>query len=352
MTMAVNPWKAATRSPASEVFANNPVTYPRPATAGLFHAPRAPYDLAMHAEVWNVSRSKSLDLSRPGVMAILNLTPDSFSDGGKLPTSHAIIEAATRAIEAGASVLDVGGESTRPGAARVSEQEQVARVVPAIGAIRSVHPGIAITVDTTRASVAAAALDAGADGVNDVSGGDEDPDMLDLVASRGSGIILMHRLTTPEQDSFSDQYSAEPRYAGQGQHASGVVEGVCAYLRHRLRAAQAAGIRRESIVLDPGLGFGKSVEQNLELIGETHRLKALGRPILSGLSRKSFVGRVGLGRDSTPKERLAPTLAMSVMHFHAGARLFRVHDVAEHVAALRAAAGVLGSQNSRQPTVV
>jgi dihydropteroate synthase len=255
-------------------------------------------------------------------------------------TPTAALASATRAIADGASMLDIGGESTRPGAARVDEPEQIARVVPAIRLIRAAHPDVPISVDSTRVSVAAAALEAGADAVNDVSAGEEDSGMLALVASRGAGIILMHRLTAPEHDFYSDQYSAEPRYTSHQLDASGgVVDAVHQYLASRLEAARSAGIQPGSIVLDPGLGFGKTVVQNMELIRGTALLRALGRPVLSGLSRKSFVGRLGLGRDSVPAERLAPTLALSVVHCLAGARLFRVHDVREHVEALNAVAG-------------
>jgi dihydropteroate synthase len=264
-------------------------------------------------------------------MAILNLTPDSFADGGRLPTPDAAVGAALRAEAEGADMLDLGGESTRPGAARVDDAEQIRRVVPSIRAIRTAGCTLPISVDTTRAPVAAAALDAGADCINDVSAGTEDTGMLALAAGRGCGLILMHRAAPPPADSFSDRYAREPEYAG------GVVASVRAHLAERLAAACAAGVDAACVVLDPGLGFGKSVEQNLALLRGTPVLSELGRPMLSALSRKSFVGRVGLGRDSTPAERLPATLALSVAHLHAGARLFRVHDVAEHTQALRAA---------------
>lgn len=287
----------------------------------------------MAKDVWRVSDRCTLDLSVPRVVAILNVTPDSFADGGRLGSPELVAAAAERAVKDGAAMLDVGGESTRPGAARVSAAEQIGRVVPAIRAIRARLPQTPISIDTTLAEVANAALDAGADAINDVSAGEEDGAMLALAANRRAGIILMHRLRPPGADSYSDRYASAPAYNA----AQGVVGEVRAYLAKRMAEAISAGVASDAIVLDPGLGFGKSVEQNLELIRGTPVLRSLGRPIMSALSRKSFVGRVGLGRDSEPAERLAPTLALSVEHLGFGASLFRVHDVREHVEALAAA---------------
>jgi len=284
----------------------------------------------MAIDVWRVSDRCTLDLSVPAVMAILNVTPDSFADGGRLASPGAVADAAERAVRDGAAMLDIGGESTRPGAARVSAAEQIERVVPSIEAIRARGVLVPLTIDTTRATVAAAALDAGADAVNDVSGCTEDRAMLPLLGKRGAGVILMHRLTTPGQDSYSDQYEEAPQYRD-------VVASVRSFLAQRFEAACHVGVRDESVMLDPGLGFGKNVSQNLDLIHGTRVISSLGRPVLSALSRKSFVGRLGLRRESVPGERLASTLALSVMHYAAGARLFRVHDVREHVEALHVA---------------
>ncbi len=279
---------------------------------------------------WDLGRGRSIRLDRPRIVAILNVTPDSFADGGKLGSPEDAARAAAEAVGAGAVMLDIGGESTRPGAARVGEGEQIRRVVPPIEAIRSAGLDVPISVDTTRSGAARAALDAGADAVNDVSAGTEDDAMLALCAERGCGLVLMHRLAPPAEDSYSDEYHRAPEYAD-------VVADVRAFLGARLRAATDAGIDASRVVLDPGLGFGKSVEQNLELIERTGELVSLGRPVLSALSRKSFVGRASLGRESSPGERLAGTLALSAAHLRAGARLFRVHDVAEHAEALAAA---------------
>lgn len=291
----------------------------------------------MEPKRWRMSSRVDLLLDRPRIMAILNVTPDSFSDGGRYPDASAAAGAAWRMVDEGADVIDVGGESTRPGSERVPASEQAKRVVPVVRAIRGL-PGaagaVAISVDTTLAEVAQAALDAGADAINDVSAGEEDSGMFALAAERGAGIVLMHRKAPPGSDSFSDRYTTPPRYGD-------VVREVGDYLGARARAAIAAGLRSEGVVVDPGLGFGKTVEQNLELIRRTGELVALGFPVLSGMSRKSFVGRASLGRDSSPAERLAGTIAMSVAHLAAGARLFRVHDVKEHAEALRAAWAVL-----------
>jgi len=273
-------------------------------------------------------QSREISLVPPAIMAILNVTPDSFSDGGPLMDTGIALAAAARAVRDGAVVLDIGGESTRPGATRVDAREQIARVVPLVRAIRassdSALAAAAISVDTTRAEVAAEAIDAGSDIINDVSAGEESGDeTLRLAANCGRGIILMHRRLPPEADSFSDQYAKPPQY-------DDVVREVGEYLAARRARAIELGVRPESIVLDPGLGFGKSVEQNLELIRRTRELCEIGAPILSGLSRKSFVGRVWFGRDSLPAERNDATLAFSAMHIAAGATILRVHDVAAH----------------------
>lgn len=267
-------------------------------------------------------------------MAILNITPDSFFDGGTLTDPGSAAAAAARAVDEGADILDVGGESTRPGSARVDADEQSRRVVPAIAAIRRAGGALAavpISVDTTRAEVARAALDAGADAINDVSAGTDDDDMLALAARRGAGLVLMHRLRPPDGDSYSDRYACPPDYTREG----GVVEVVRAFLAARAAGAIAAGVDRAAIALDPGLGFGKTVEQNLELIRRTGELAALGFPIVSGISRKSFTGAWAGLKDSTPAGRLAPSIALALEHRRAGAAVFRVHDVVAHAAALR-----------------
>jgi dihydropteroate synthase len=270
-------------------------------------------------------------------MAILNLTPDSFSDGGAYPTLDEAIGAAERAVVERADILDLGGESTRPGAGRVPADKQILRVIPVLKAIRARGGPLSntpISIDTTLAPVAAAAIDAGATIINDVSAGTEDPAIFDLAAKHKTGLVLMHRLAPPGADSYSDRYANPPVYQN-------VVATVRDFLVARAALAESRGVARTSIILDPGLGFGKTVEQNLELIRRTGELAALGYPILSGISRKSFAGRAAGMESSTPAERLAPSLALTVAHYAAGASVFRVHDVAPTIQSLTAATQAL-----------
>lgn len=288
----------------------------------------------MMPAMWQLGSGKSIPLDRPSIIAILNVTPDSFSDGGVLDSPAAAADAACRAIDAGAAMLDIGGESTRPGATRVPAEEQIRRVVPAIRAIRDRAPAVPISVDTTLAEVAAAAVDAGADAINDVAAGLEDQRLFTLAAERRVGLVLMHRLRPPDRDRFSDQYEVAPDYSAQG----GVVPAVRDFLQRRAEAALVAGVGRGHIVIDPGLGFGKTVEQNLQLLRGTPDIAAIGYPVLSALSRKSFTARVGgIDPSRPPSDRLHATLGLSVAHLFAGARLFRVHDVRPHAEALAAA---------------
>lgn len=286
------------------------------------------------ANTWSINHERAIPLDRPFLIGILNITPDSFSDGGAYNKTPLAVDHARRLLDEGADALDIGGESTRPGARRIGADEQIERVVPVIAAIRDAGIGLPISIDTTLAQVARAALDAGADAINDVSAGSEDEAMLTLAAEQRCGLILMHRERPPEQDQYSDAYERSPV---EGSVTRRVVEA----LRAAMNRATDAGVAPGSIVLDPGLGFGKDVEQNLELIRSGPELCALGRPVMSALSRKSFVGRVSLGRDSAPGERLAGTIACSVLHLAHGARIFRVHDVSEHRSALDAAWSVL-----------
>ena len=242
---------------------------------------------------WQLAHGKSLDLTEPKVVAILNITPDSFADGGQYNTPAKAIERARQCAEEGAQVLEVGGESTRPGADRISAEEQLARILPVIEGIRRELPEILISVDTTRSAVAKRAIEAGAHIINDVSAGQEDEAILTLGAKTGAGLVLMHRLRPPGEDSFSDQYASAPEYTD-------VVGIVRTYLEDRVQAAVARGVREDAVVIDPGLGFGKSVEQNLELIRRTAELCSIGRAVMSAASRKSFIGRVGLGRGVFP----------------------------------------------------
>ncbi|MBL8746007.1 MAG: dihydropteroate synthase [Phycisphaerae bacterium] len=261
-------------------------------------------------------------------MAIINITPDSFSDGGEAFTPDAAMDRIRLARDQGAAILDLGGESTRPGAARVPPIEQAARVLPVIRAARREGIDLPISIDTTRAEVARAAIDAGADIINDVSAGLDDPAMIPLAAERSAGLILMHRLRPPSEDVYSNQYERAPVYA---EEAGGVVGVVRSFLKSRAEDAVRAGVNPESIVLDPGLGFGKSVAQNHELIQRIDEIQTLGFPVLSAASRKSFLSSAP---GDHPKSRDAASVAVTVAHRRAGIRLFRVHNVAAHIDAL------------------
>jgi len=280
---------------------------------------------------WTAGSDRVVSLDPFAIMGVVNVTPDSFSDGGQFTGPEEAAQFALQLVEEGASVIDIGGESTRPGAARVDAEEQVRRVVPVIARVRS-RSSVAITVDTTSAAVAEAALEAGADAVNDVSAGCEDPAMFALVARRGAGLVLMHRLAPPGEDSYSDRYAEAPIY-------DDVVREVASFLLMRAEVAMAAGVARESIVLDPGLGFGKSVAQNYELLARTSELVALGMPVLVGASRKSFLGAVS-GR-ADPEQRIIGSVVAAVAAYGGGARIIRAHDVGAHREALLVAHAVL-----------
>jgi dihydropteroate synthase len=274
---------------------------------------------------WRIGPETELDLSTPQIMGILNLTPDSFSDGGQHDTIEAAAAHAERMVLDGAAIIDVGGESTRPGAERIDAAEQIRRVVPVIEAIRS-RTDIPISIDTTLAEVARAAIDSGATIINDVSAGVEDQAMLPLASERRCGIVLMHRLCPPDEDSWSDQYSEDPQYGDD------VVGSVLAWLFARAIVAMEVGISSASICLDPGLGFGKTVLQNWQLIAGSERLAAITYPVLAASSRKSFVGAVtGIEQ---PEQRDEASVAVAAMQYAAGLRLFRVHNVSAHRHAL------------------
>ena len=278
---------------------------------------------------WHSHRGAA-DSSAPRIVGVLNVTPDSFSDGGELPTAEHAARRARVMLDDGAHILDIGGESTRPGADAVSPEEQTRRVVPAIRAIRDAGIAAPISIDTTSAAVAQAALDAGANAINDVSGATDDAGMLALAAERGCGLVLMHRLTTPDDDVYSTDYTDAPDYG-----APGVVHAVASYLRERADRAIEAGVGPGSIVLDPGLGFGKTVEQNYALIAHTGVIAALGIPELAASSRKSIIGAI-TGQEP-PAARDDGSVAAAVAQVLAGADIVRCHDIAPHARALAVA---------------
>jgi dihydropteroate synthase len=244
------------------------------------------------------------------VMGIVNVTPDSFSDGGLYIDAAAAVAHGLELEAEGAGILDVGGESTRPGAEPVTQDEELARVVPVIEGLVAAGTGARISIDTSKAPVAAAALAAGATLVNDVTALRHDPAMVDVVAHSGAACCLMHMLGEPRT------MQADPRY-------DEVVSDVKAFLAERMAFATEHGVAEEKILLDPGIGFGKTVEHNLELLARLHELVALGRPIVVGTSRKSFLGTI-TGR--SVDDRLAATVATNVLAYERGARVFRVHD--------------------------
>lgn len=253
-----------------------------------------------------------LDLDRPKIMGILNVTPDSFSDGGQYTDVAAAIRQAQSMLADGADIIDIGGESTRPGSEPVAADEQIRRVVPVIQAIRQLDAEVTISIDTTLAKVAEAAIAAGANLINDVSAGLGDPAMLDFAAAAKLPIILMHMQGTPKTMQDNPCYQD-------------VVAEVKNALQQRIAAALAAGIAAHNIAIDPGIGFGKRKQDNLELLAHLPQLLALGYPMLLGTSRKRFMGSIcNVERPEDLVTATAVTTALGVM---AGVQMFRVHDV-------------------------
>lgn len=267
------------------------------------------------------------DLSRRGwIMGIVNVTPDSFSDGGRYWDHGRAVEHALRLAAEGAEILDIGGESTRPGAAPVEEAEELRRVLPVIRALRSETRAL-ISIDTMKATVARAALEAGADIINDVTGLRGDPAMARVAAECDAGVIVMHMNGTPQT------MQQQPMYQD-------VLAEVMTFFRERLHTLGSQGIAAERIVLDPGFGFGKTLEHNLRLLHGLPEMTQLSRPLLVGVSRKSMIGQL-LG-DPDPAARDWPTVALTSYLRELGARLFRVHDVLPNVQALRMTEAILG----------
>ncbi len=262
---------------------------------------------------------------RPSVMGVVNVTPDSFSDGGvNFHSGDAIASARLMSAE-GAAIVDVGGESTRPGADPVSVDEEMRRVLPVLEAVAGEVP---VSIDTARAEVARRALELGAEMVNDVTALRGDPELADVVAGSDAYLCLMHMQGEPRT------MQADPRY-------DDVVSEVAAFLEERLRFAAAAGIREDRVCLDPGIGFGKTVEQNFELIRRLDEIASIGRPVVVGFSRKSSLGRI-LGDPQAKTGPLSASLAAAVAAYDRGATILRVHDVKEHVEALTVAQAVAG----------
>jgi dihydropteroate synthase len=262
----------------------------------------------------------------PVIMGVVNVTPDSFSDGGLFLDAGAAVEHGRRLASEGAAILDVGGESTRPGAEPVSEDEELRRVLPVVEQLAA-DGGARVSIDTTKAGVARGALEAGATIVNDVSAFRFDPGLAVLVAESGADCCLMHML-------------GEPRTMQQDPRYDDVVSDVKAFLEERLAFATSQGVPEGRVWLDPGIGFGKTVEHNLELLRRLDEIVAIGRPVVIGTSRKSFLGKLAGGRDEGG--RLPGTIATNVVALERGATIFRVHDVAQNADALAVAAATFG----------
>jgi dihydropteroate synthase len=265
---------------------------------------------------WNLRNRHFNWADRTHIMGVLNVTPDSFSDGGEFNTMDGAIEQAVAMANAGVDIIDIGGESARPGSVAVSELEEHDRVIPVIQALRqrSAFDHIPISIDTTKAAVAAAAIAAGADIINDISGATFDPEMLTTMAKLQVPIILMHIRGNPKTMQQQTEYQD-------------LVPEIIAWLEERINAAVAAGVDRDCIGIDPGIGFAKNVEQNLELLRHLSQFSMLNSPILIGVSRKSFIGHILNQPDA--KQRLWGTAAACTAAIAQGAHILRVHDVAE-----------------------
>lgn len=263
------------------------------------------------------------------IMGILNITPDSFSDGGEHGDTASALAHADKLLADGAHIIDLGGESTRPGSAEVSIDEEARRVLPVLRELRRRHPQALLSVDTRHTAVAEQALEAGADIINDITGL-ADPAMRALCAAAPCGIVLMHM-------------QGQPRTMQLAPHYDDVVREVRAFFEQRLALAEAAGIARERICLDPGIGFGKNVEHNLALIAHLEELRVADLPLLMALSRKRFMGAVLSGGAPAPVREALPTVVMSLLAADRGADLHRVHDVRELRDALRLRRAVLSA---------
>lgn len=271
--------------------------------------------------IWRTSR-RTFDLGGRGViMGILNVTPDSFSDGGRYDAEDAAVVQATRMVEGGAEIIDVGGESTRPGAAEVAAGEEIRRVLPVIEKLRAATDA-AVSIDTSKAAVARMAVEAGAEIINDVTALTGDPEMAKVAARSECGVVLMHMRGTPRT------MQTDPRYHD-------VVGEVGGYLADRIAAARDAGIDEARIAIDPGIGFGKTPAHNWQLVAALPHFAGLGRPLFLGASRKSFLK--DLPGCAEPAGRDGATAALTALGYSLGARVFRVHEVPGNLTALRAA---------------
>jgi dihydropteroate synthase len=279
----------------------------------------------MHGRLWRIG-DRIFDLSRQGlIMGVLNVTPDSFSDSGKFFDAEKAVEHGLRMVAEGAHIIDIGGESTRPGAEAVASEEELHRVIPVIEQLRR-KSEVIISIDTSKAEVARAAVRAGASVVNDVTGGRGDEEMIPLLADTKSGFIIMHMQGTPQTMQIAPQYT-------------NVVSEVADFFRQQHARAIGYDIDPMAIAFDPGIGFGKTLEHNLELLAQLERLRAYDRPIVIGVSRKSFLGK--LINSAQIGDRLTPAVALTSLLRARGADVLRVHDVKENVNALKVTEAIL-----------
>jgi dihydropteroate synthase len=279
----------------------------------------------MHERTWKIG-DKVIDLSKRGmIMGVLNITPDSFSDGGEFVECDAAVAHGIQMASEGTDIIDVGGESTRPGAETVPLKEELRRVIPVIERLRA-EIDIPISIDTSKSEVASAALDLGGSIINDVTAGRGDEKMLSLAAKRKAAIVLMHM-------------QGEPRTMQKNPQYGDVVTEVADFFRQQYTRALECGVDPMRLAFDPGIGFGKTLEHNLTLLKNLDRLRVHNRPLVVGVSRKSFLRKL-IGSDEVT-ERLAPTIALTAILRARGVDVLRVHDVKENVAALRAAEAVL-----------
>lgn len=262
---------------------------------------------------------------KPMLMGILNVTPDSFSDGGEYNRPSAAVERAFTIQQQGADIIDIGGESTRPGADEIAADEQIARVIPVIQGIRARDKHLLISVDTTNNQVADAALAAGANWINDISAGEDSAEILHLAAKHRAPIVLMHR-------------QGKSKTMQDAPHYDDVCQEVCDYLNERAMLAQSLGVDKSNIILDPGIGFGKTTEHNLLLLQNLATVVRLGYPVMLGTSRKRFLGEII--DEPTPNKRAIATSATTALGVAAGASIFRVHDIVENKQALAIAVAI------------
>ncbi len=278
--------------------------------------------------IWKL-RDRSVNLSRSGlIMGVLNVTPDSFSDGGLFVDEEAAFRHAVRMAEEGAAILDIGGESSRPGSEPVALEEELRRVIPIIKRIRAAFPDLLLSIDTYKAETARRALEAGADIVNDISALRADPEMINVLKGSEAGVILMHMRGTPKTMQI------EPRY-------DDVVREVFEFLRGRRDDVVRSGIDPERIAIDPGYGFGKRLQHNAELVRQISQFTELGQPVVVGISRKSMIAHLLGDSKLRSEDRMWPTVALTSLLREKGARIFRVHDVRPNLESLRMTEAIL-----------